>query len=123
MAQRIADLIAGLALRPLEPVVIPARDGLKLNGYLTMPAQDAASGTAGVPLVLVIHGGPYARDQWGFNSTHQWLASRGYAVLSVNYRGSTGFGKAFVTACPLERAELYRDILQSCGLTATIEKA
>ena len=49
-----------------------------------------------MPLVLVIHGGPYLRDIWGFNSTHQWLANRGYAVLSVNYRGSTGFGKAFV---------------------------
>jgi dipeptidyl aminopeptidase/acylaminoacyl peptidase len=53
-------------------------------------------------MVLVIHGGPYARDRWGFNSTHQWLASRGYAVLSVNYRGSTGFGKAFVTAADRE---------------------
>jgi dipeptidyl aminopeptidase/acylaminoacyl peptidase len=49
-------------------------------------------------MVLVVHGGPYDRDLWGFSSTHQWLASRGYAVLSVNYRGSTGFGKAFVTA-------------------------
>jgi dipeptidyl aminopeptidase/acylaminoacyl peptidase len=52
--------------------------------------------------VLVIHGGPYARDNWGFNSTHQWLADRGYAVLSVNYRGSTGYGKAFVTAADHE---------------------
>ena len=65
-----------------------------------MPEPEA--GTGKLPLVLAIHGGPYARDQWGFNSTHQWLANRGYAVLSVNYRGSTGFGKAFVTAADHE---------------------
>jgi dipeptidyl aminopeptidase/acylaminoacyl peptidase len=92
--------LAQIRLRPLEPVVIPARDGLKLHCYLTMPAQSSAAEK--LPLVLAIHGGPYARDQWGFSSTHQWLASRGYAVLSVNYRGSTGFGKAFVTAADHE---------------------
>jgi dipeptidyl aminopeptidase/acylaminoacyl peptidase len=84
----------GLKLRPLVPVTFPARDGLHLNGYLTRPAD--ASGK--LPLVLVIHGGPYARDYWNFSPVHQWLANRGYAVLSVNYRGSTGYGKAFVTA-------------------------
>ena len=88
----------GVPLRPLEPVTFPARDGLKLQGYLTRPAPDARN----VPMVLVIHGGPYARDEWGYNSTHQWLANRGYAVLSINYRGSTGFGKAFVTAADRE---------------------
>jgi dipeptidyl aminopeptidase/acylaminoacyl peptidase len=92
--------LAPIELRPMQPVVIPARDGLKLNGYLTMPAQ-GATGTP-PPMVLVIHGGPYFRDRWGFSATHQWLASRGYAVLSVNYRGSTGFGKAFVTAADHE---------------------
>jgi dipeptidyl aminopeptidase/acylaminoacyl peptidase len=90
----------GLALRKLEPVTIPARDGLRLNGYLTMPAPDGRTGK--LPLVLAVHGGPYSRDRWGFNPTHQWLASRGYAVLSVNYRGSTGFGKTFVTAADHE---------------------
>ena len=88
-----------VALRRLEPVVITARDGLLLNGYLTRPA--AAAGNP-PPLVLAIHGGPYWRDTWGFSPTHQWLANRGYAVLSVNYRGSTGFGKAFVTAADHE---------------------
>jgi dipeptidyl aminopeptidase/acylaminoacyl peptidase len=92
--------LAGIALRPLEPVAIRARDGLMLNGYLTRPADPASSGKP--PLVLLIHGGPYWRDSWGFNPTHQWLADRGYAVLSVNYRGSTGFGKAFVTAADHE---------------------
>jgi dipeptidyl aminopeptidase/acylaminoacyl peptidase len=91
--------LAGVQLRPLEPVVIPARDGLALNGYLTLPIDAAGSPS---PLVLAIHGGPYWRDEWGFSATHQWLANRGYAVLSVNYRGSTGFGKAFVTAADHE---------------------
>jgi len=90
--------LAGLPLRPLEPVTFPARDGLRLNGYLTRPHETSDR----LPLVLVIHGGPYARDTWGFNSVHQWLANRGYAVLSVNYRGSTGYGKAFVTAADHE---------------------
>jgi len=76
----------------MEPVVIRARDGLELNGYLTQPSDLADAGKP--PLVLVIHGGPYWRDYWGFNPDHQWLANRGYVVLSVNYRGSTGFGKA-----------------------------
>jgi dipeptidyl aminopeptidase/acylaminoacyl peptidase len=90
----------GLPLRELEPVTIPARDGLRLNGYLTRPAPESRADR--LPLVLAIHGGPYARDLWGFNPIHQWLANRGYAVLSVNYRGSTGFGKAFVTAADHE---------------------
>jgi dipeptidyl aminopeptidase/acylaminoacyl peptidase len=90
--------LADVGLRKMQPVIIPSRDGLRLNGYLTLPE----AGAEGVPLVLVIHGGPYLRDNWGFNSVHQWLANRGYAVLSVNYRGSTGFGKAFVTAADKE---------------------
>jgi dipeptidyl aminopeptidase/acylaminoacyl peptidase len=94
--------LAQVRLQPMEPVVIVARDGLKLNGYLTMPVEAQTSARTGLPMVLVIHGGPYARDRWGFSSVHQWLASRGYAVLSVNYRGSTGFGKAFVTAADRE---------------------
>ena len=91
--------LAGVTLRSMQPVTIAARDGLRLNCYLTTPPEADAGP---VPLVLVIHGGPYARDNWGFNAVHQWLASRGYAVLSVNYRGSTGFGKAFVTAADHE---------------------
>jgi dipeptidyl aminopeptidase/acylaminoacyl peptidase len=87
-------------LRRLHPVTFAARDGLRLNGYLTR--SDEAQGAGKPPLVLVIHGWPYARDQWGFNPTHQWLADRGYAALSINYRGSTGFGKAFVTAADHE---------------------
>ena len=70
--------LAGLALRSLEAVTFAARDGLRLNGYLTRPDRTSNK----FPLVLVIHGGPYARDFWGFNSVHQWLANRGYAVLA-----------------------------------------
>ncbi len=70
-----------------------ARDGLTLiNGYLTLPAGKAAKN---LPLVLNPHGGPWARDDWGFNPEVQFLASRGYAVLQVNYRGSTGYGRKF----------------------------
>jgi dipeptidyl aminopeptidase/acylaminoacyl peptidase len=87
-----------VGLRPMLAVTIPARDGLVIPGYLTLPRDDFRNG----PLMLAIHGGPYARDVWGYNGTHQWLANRGYAVLSVNYRGSTGFGKAFVTAADRE---------------------
>jgi dipeptidyl aminopeptidase/acylaminoacyl peptidase len=83
-----------IGLRRMQPVVIRARDGLDLHGYLTLPKDGAER----VPLVLAIHGGPYWRDSWGYSSSHQLLANRGYAVLSVNFRGSTGFGKAFVTA-------------------------
>ena len=83
-----------LELRPMEPVVIPARDGLKLHAYLTLPSDDFRNG----PLMLLVHGGPWSRDGWGYDGEHQWLANRGYAVLSVNFRGSTGFGKAFISA-------------------------
>jgi dipeptidyl aminopeptidase/acylaminoacyl peptidase len=82
--------------------VIKSRDGLNLVSYLSLPKGSDPDGDGvpnkPVPLVLDVHGGPWARDEWGFNSTHQWLANRGYAVLSVNYRGSTGFGKEFVNA-------------------------
>lgn len=76
----------------MKPVIIPARDGESLVSYLTLPLETSAN----LPLVLVVHGGPWARDSWGYNPLHQWLANRGYAVLSVNYRASTGFGKDFI---------------------------
>jgi len=76
--------------------VLRSRDGLALTTYVTLP-ENAAQEDA-LPTVLAVHGGPWARDSWGFNSTHQWLANRGYAVISVNFRGSTGFGKEFANA-------------------------
>lgn len=82
--------------------IIKSRDGLDLVSYLSLPPGTDPDGDGipnqPVPMVLDVHGGPWARDDWGFNSTHQWLANRGYAVLNVNYRGSTGFGKNFINA-------------------------
>lgn len=91
-----------IALSKMLPREIKSRDGLTLVSYLTLPkaADPDNDGTPSkpLPLVLLVHGGPWARDSWGLNGMHQWLASRGYAVLSVNYRGSTGFGKQFTNA-------------------------
>ena len=81
---------------------IKARDGLTLPSYLTLPQGADKNGDGkpeqAVPMVLLVHGGPWARDGYGYNGTHQWLANRGYAVLSVNFRASTGFGKKFLNA-------------------------
>jgi dipeptidyl aminopeptidase/acylaminoacyl peptidase len=88
--------LEGRPLRKMQPRVIKSRDGLDLVSYLTLPAG-AGEGRP-VPMVLYVHGGPWGRDSWGFNPIHQLLANRGYAVLSVNFRGSTGFGKKFVNA-------------------------
>jgi dipeptidyl aminopeptidase/acylaminoacyl peptidase len=82
--------------------VVKSRDVLDLVCYLSLPPGSDPDNDGRpekpVPMVLEVHGGPWARDDWGFNSYHQWLANRGYAVLSVNYRGSTGFGKEFINA-------------------------
>src|SRR6516225_6558691 len=99
----------GLPFVPMEPVVIQARDGLELVSYLSRPR--GAESTQPLPMVLLVHGGPWSRDVWGLYANHQWLANRGYAVLSVNYRGSTGFGKAFVNAANLEWAGKMHDDL------------
>jgi len=99
----------GLPFVPMEPVVIRARDGLELVSYVSRPR--GAQQTERLPMVLLVHGGPWTRDVWGLYANHQWLASRGYAVLSVNYRGSTGFGKAFVNAANLEWAGKMHDDL------------
>ena len=99
--------LADAPLVPMEAVEIPARDGLTLVSYLTKP-----KGVTGpVPMVLFVHGGPWARDGYGFNGYHQWLANRGYAVLSVNYRGSTGFGKNFISAGDLQWGRKMHDDL------------
>ena len=87
--------LEGLRLAEVKPVVIPTRDGLKMNSYLTLPVGVAPKN---LPLVLFPHGGPWARDQWGFDTYAQWLANRGYAVLQPNFRGSTGYGKSFLNA-------------------------
>jgi dipeptidyl aminopeptidase/acylaminoacyl peptidase len=94
--------LEGAPLQPMYPVDIASRDGLTLPSYLTLPAgvamDDDGNPSASSPMVLLVHGGPWARDDYGFNSIHQMLANRGYAVLSINFRGSTGFGKDFLNA-------------------------
>jgi dipeptidyl aminopeptidase/acylaminoacyl peptidase len=99
--------LEGKRLASMRPVVIESRDGLNLVSYLTVPP--GAEGP--FPMVLLVHGGPWARDSWGYNPFHQWLANRGYAVLSVNFRGSTGFGKDFLNAGNREWAGKMHDDL------------
>lgn len=84
-----------LPLAHREPVVLKARDGMDLVSYLTLPLGVVPRH---LPLVLNVHGGPWGRDYWGFDPEAQWLANRGYAVLQVNFRASTGFGKKFLNA-------------------------
>ncbi|MBI5624661.1 MAG: S9 family peptidase [Elusimicrobia bacterium] len=85
-------------LATIHPVSFKARDGRAVGGYLTLPAGSSLERPVPMPLVLDVHGGPWGRDTWGYNPEVQWFANRGYAVLKVNFRGSTGFGKSFLNA-------------------------
>jgi acylaminoacyl-peptidase len=100
-------------LAPMHAVEAKSRDGLRLVSYLTLPADIKGDRPdKPLPMVLVVHGGPWGRDGFGYRGDHQWLADRGYAVLSVNYRGSTGFGKAFVAASGHEHARnMHNDLI------------
>jgi dipeptidyl aminopeptidase/acylaminoacyl peptidase len=95
--------------------IIKSRDGLDMVCYLSLPPGSDPDGDGKpdkpVPMVLDVHGGPWSRDGWGFSGEHQWLANRGYAVLNVNYRGSTGFGKDFINASSGEWAGKMHDDL------------
>ncbi|WP_298326812.1 S9 family peptidase [Haloactinopolyspora sp.] len=82
-------------LAEMEPFSFTARDGLTVHGYLTFPPEVPRSG---LPAVLNVHGGPWARDTWGYDPEAQWFANRGYVCVQVNFRGSTGYGKAFGNA-------------------------
>jgi dipeptidyl aminopeptidase/acylaminoacyl peptidase len=92
--------LAGQRLAPMYALVIKARDGLDLTAYLTLPPDDDVGGrpASPLPMVLWVHGGPWGRDSFGFQQYHQLLANRGYAVMSVNFRSSSGFGKRFIAA-------------------------
>jgi dipeptidyl aminopeptidase/acylaminoacyl peptidase len=100
-------------LARMEPFAFTARDGLTIHGYVTFPAGAERSG---LPMVLDVHGGPQARDDWGWNPEAQWLANRGYMCVQVNYRGSTGYGKSFVSAGDREwGAKMHDDLLDAVG--------
>ena len=112
------DALEGLPLAPMHARVLRASDGLELVSYLTLPAGSDPDGDgvpeSPLPMVLEVHGGPWGRDVWGYDPYHQWHANRGYAVLSVNFRGSTGFGKRFVNAGDHEWAKrMHQDLLDA----------
>lgn len=108
------DLV-GAPLPAMYPREIKSRDGLTLVSYLTLPfgSDPDADGVPNqpVPMVLMVHGGPWGRDSYGTNRYHQLLANRGYAVLSVNFRASTGFGKDFINAGNLQWGKAMHDDL------------
>jgi dipeptidyl aminopeptidase/acylaminoacyl peptidase len=91
--------LEGLTLAKMKPIRFKARDGLTVHGYLAAPPGVEARN---LPMVLNVHGGPWSRDTWGYDGEVQWLANRGYAVLQVNFRGSTGYGKKFLNAADRE---------------------
>ena len=110
--------LAKAPLVPMNSLELKARDGLTLVSYLSLPPGSDANNDGipdkPVPLVLNVHGGPWGRDTYGFDNEHQWLANRGYAVLSVNFRASTGFGKGFVNAGNKEwGAKMHDDLLDA----------
>lgn len=115
--------LEGAPLVAMHPIEIRSRDGKTLPSYLTLPPGSDPDGNGRpnrpVPLVLNVHGGPWARDGYGYNSEHQWLANRGYAVLSVNYRGSTGFGKQFISAGDRQwGAAMHQDLIDAVDWAA-----
>lgn len=103
--------LEGLPLTSMQPVSYTARDGLTIHGYLSTPVGIPSQN---LPTVLLVHGGPWARDTWGYDSEAQWLANRGYAVMQVNFRGSTGYGKAFLNAGNREwAAKMHDDLIDA----------
>jgi dipeptidyl aminopeptidase/acylaminoacyl peptidase len=105
--------LARYELARMEPFSFTTRDGLTVHGYVTFPP---GAGRSGLPAVLDVHGGPQARDVWGWNPEAQWFANRGYLCIQVNYRGSTGYGKAFVNAGDREwGAKMHDDLIDAVG--------
>jgi dipeptidyl aminopeptidase/acylaminoacyl peptidase len=100
-------------LAAMEPFSFTARDGLVIHGYLSFPP---GLGRSSLPAVVDVHGGPQVRDTWGYNGEAQWLANRGYLCVQVNYRGSTGYGKAFVAAGDREwGGKMHDDLIDAVG--------
>ncbi len=110
--------LEGAPLPAVHARVIKARDGLEMVSYLTLPKGSDADGDGvpdkPLPLVLMVHGGPWTRDSYSYSPWGAWLANRGYAMLTVNFRGSTGFGKAFVNAGDKEwAAKMHDDLIDA----------
>lgn len=108
MFKNSAPWIDPARMRPMQMVQFKTRDGFRLDGYLTLP--EGASKENPAPLVVLCHGGPWARDSWGFDGEVQFLASRGYAVLQPNYRGSTGSEGRFPTADKYDFIKMHHDV-------------
>ena len=109
--------LARYELAPMEPFSFAARDGLVIHGYVTFPP---GLGRSGLPAVVDVHGGPQVRDTWGYNPEAQWFANRGYLCIQVNYRGSTGYGKAFVAAGDREwGGKMHDDLIDAVGHAVT----
>jgi dipeptidyl aminopeptidase/acylaminoacyl peptidase len=108
--------LSSYTLAAMEPFSFKARDGLEVHGYVTFPP---GLGRSGLPAVLNVHGGPQVRDSWGYDPEAQWLANRGYLCVQVNYRGSTGYGKAFVAAGDREwGGKMHDDLVDAVSYVA-----
>jgi dipeptidyl aminopeptidase/acylaminoacyl peptidase len=103
---RLREKIAREYLAPMQAIRYPSSDGLEIPAFLTLPKGVEAKN---LPLVVVPHGGPWARDSWGYRGMAQFLANRGYAVLQPNFRGSTGYGKKFLNASNNEWGQKMQD--------------
>ncbi len=98
-------------LAAMEPMQFTSSDGYTIHGYITFPPGEKRTG---LPMVLNVHGGPWARESWGYHPQAQWLANRGYICLQVNFRGSTGYGKKFVNAADREwGGSMQRDLTEA----------
>ena len=101
--------LEGYKLASMKPISFQGRDGMEIYGYLTFPAGIPPKN---LPMVELVHGGPWGRDTWGFSRYAQWLANRGYAVLQVNFRASTGYGKKYLNAGDREwGGKMHTDLL------------
>ena len=103
---KIREKLPRAALCPMQPVRYKSSDGLEIPGYLTLPKGVPARK---LPVIMVPHGGPWARDAWGYSALPQFLANRGYGVLQMNFRGSTGYGKKFLNAANKEWGQKMQD--------------
>jgi dipeptidyl aminopeptidase/acylaminoacyl peptidase len=115
---RIREKLNRKFLAPMQPIRFKSSDGLEIPGYLTLPKGLTPKG---LPAIVFPHGGPWARDGWGYSGNIQFLANRGYAVLQVNFRGSTGYGKKFLNAGNLQWGDTMQDDL-TWGVHYLIEK-